>query len=235
MPVANAAEREAATSLAAIAAGDGQADAEEPAAERVISDVETLKAISDPLRLRILETMVSRRDALWTVKALAAHLEVPQTRLYHHVELLLERDLIRLASQRIVSGIIESRYRVAALSFRLDSSLLSGESASAQEASRDLLRGVFDSSREEVADALRTYLQDHPGADLSSGGDDDPERPVVSRGLAMLPPTKAGEFKARLLELMREYDSAASEPDAVPFGFLVALYRVPRPKETSDD
>src|SRR5689334_6448391 len=94
--VANGTEREAATSLAAIAAGDGLSDAEEPAAEFVISDVETLKAISDPLRLRILETMVSRRDAQWTVKELATHLEVPQTRLYHHVELLLERDLIRL-------------------------------------------------------------------------------------------------------------------------------------------
>jgi DNA-binding transcriptional ArsR family regulator len=234
--VASSGERDdGTTSLAAIAAGDGLTDSEEPAAEWLISDVETLKAISDPLRLRILETMVSRKDARWSVKELAAHLEVPQTRLYHHVELLLERDLIRLASQRIVSGIIESRYRVAALSFRLDSSIISGESASAHEASRDLFRGVFDSSRDEVSDALRDYVHEHPGADLSGSGDPDPERPIVSRGLAMLPPAKAGEFKARLLELMREYDGVSDDPDAVPFGFLIALYRVPQPKETSDD
>src|SRR5262249_276913 len=116
-----------------------------------------------------------------------SHLDVPQTRLYHHIELLLDRDLIRLASQRIVSGIIESRYRVAALSFRLDSSLLSGDSPAADEASRDLLQGVFDSAREEVTEALRTYLASHPGADLSGAGDADPERPVLTRGLAMLP------------------------------------------------
>src|SRR3954452_18439097 len=71
-----------------------------PDPERVISDVETLKALSDPLRLRILETMISRKDAAWSVKELAAELDVPQTRLYHHVELLVERDLIRLAAQR---------------------------------------------------------------------------------------------------------------------------------------
>jgi len=236
MPAESATERdEAATSLTAIAAADGTVDADQPAAEYVISDVETLKAISDPLRLRILETMVTRKDAHWSVKQLAAHLEVPQTRLYHHVELLLERELIRVASQRVVSGIIESRYRVAALSFRLDSALLAGETPSAHEASRDLFRGVFDSARDEVSEALRFYLGDHPGADLTGGGDPDPERPVVSRGLAMLTPAMAGEFKTRLLQLMAEYDNAASEPDAVPFGFLIAMYRVPAPKETSDD
>jgi DNA-binding transcriptional ArsR family regulator len=218
-----------------MAAGDGLILAEEPASELVISDVDTLKALSDPLRIRILETMVSRKDVLWSAKELAVRLEVPQTRLYHHIELLLERDLIRLASQRIVSGIIESRYRAAALSFRLDSALLSGESASAQEASRDLFRGVFDSSRDEVSEALRTYLKEHPGTDLNGGGDPDPERPIVSRGLAMLTPAQAGEFKERLLALMGEYDTAANHPEAVPFGFLLALYRVPDPTETSDD
>ncbi|HEX8025111.1 MAG TPA: helix-turn-helix domain-containing protein [Candidatus Limnocylindrales bacterium] len=222
-------------SLAAIAAADGTVDAEEPAAEYVISDVETLKAISDPLRIRMLETMVARKHDLWSVKELAAQLEVPQTRLYHHVELLLERGLIRLAQQRIVSGIIESRYRVAALSFRLDSSLLSGASASAQEASRDLLHGVFDLSREDFAEALRVYLRDHPGVDLTKDGDEDPERPLVSRGLAMLPAAKAGEFKARLLDLLREYDNEGSDADAVPFGFLIAMYRIPKPQESSDD
>src|SRR5919112_744906 len=76
-------------------------------AERLISDAETLKAISDPLRLKILEAMVARVGEPWSVKELAAALDVPQTRLYHHVELLLERDLIRVAGQRVVSGIIE--------------------------------------------------------------------------------------------------------------------------------
>ena len=48
----------------------------QPVAERVISDVETLKALSDPVRLRILETMVTAADEAWTVKRLAAALGV---------------------------------------------------------------------------------------------------------------------------------------------------------------
>src|ERR1043165_9400136 len=86
-----------------------------PEAERLISDAETLKALSDPLRLRILETMVTRAAEPWSVKELATAMGVPQTRLYHHIDLLVERDLIRAAAQRVVSGIIETRYRIAAL------------------------------------------------------------------------------------------------------------------------
>src|SRR5262245_46354904 len=80
-----------------------------PEPERLVADVETLKALSDPLRLRIIERMVTRIDEPWTVKELAAELGVPPTRLYHHVDLLLERELIRPVERRVVSGIIETR------------------------------------------------------------------------------------------------------------------------------
>jgi DNA-binding transcriptional ArsR family regulator len=206
-----------------------------PDPERVVSDVETLKALSDPLRLKILETMVAHVEEDWTAKELAAELKVPQTRLYHHIELLLDRDLIRLASQRVVSGIIESRYRVAALSFRLDHRLLSGDPSLA-DAGRDLLHTVFDSAREEVARALHDYLSAHPEA--ATDGDPagtEPDRPLMSRGLAMLPPARAAEFRSRLLALMAEYETDKELPDAVPWGFLIALYRTPPPADETPE
>jgi DNA-binding transcriptional ArsR family regulator len=205
-----------------------------PQAERVVSDVETLKALSDPLRLRILEAMVSRKDATWSVKELAAELAVPATRLYHHVELLLERDLIRVAAQRVVSGIIESRYRVAALSFRLDHRLLSTE-ADAGALGAELLHTVFDSARDDVARALHHYLAAHPGASPDAEAGADPERPVLTRGVALLTPARAAEFRTRLLALMAEYDNERDEPGVVPFGFLFALYRAPGATEAADD
>jgi DNA-binding transcriptional ArsR family regulator len=210
-------------------------DAGAPDPERLVSDVETLKALSDPLRLRILETMVSRSDSSWSVKELAAALDVPQTRLYHHVELLLERDLIRLASQRVVSGIIESRYRVAALSFRLDRRFLAAD-PELHDGGRELLHSVFDSARDEVAAALHAWLSAHPEEDPGGeGADDEPDRPLLTRGLAMLTPERATEFRRRLVELMGEYDTDASSTEAVPFGFLFALYPTPSAPEPSDD
>lgn len=211
------------------------AGADVPETERVVSDVETLKALSDPLRLRILELMVSRSEAAWSVKELAAELEVPQTRLYHHIDLLAERDLIRLVSQRLVSGIVESRYRVAALSFRLDRRLLSNDQ-SLDEDGRELLHTVFDSARDELVRALHGWLVSHPADDLQDDPHEaDPEKPLLSRGLAMLPPERAGEFRQRLIDLMAEFDGDAQAPGAVPFGFLFAIYRVPSVKEPGND
>ena len=90
--------------------------------------METLKALSDPVRLRILETMVQAADEDWTVKRIATALGVGPTKLYHHIAILEERELIRVAGTRVVSGIIETRYRIAQLSVRLDRTLLSRRS-----------------------------------------------------------------------------------------------------------
>ena len=115
---------------------------------RMIGDIESLRAISDPTRLRILETMVQRQDPAWSVKELATEIGVPPTRLYHHVEQLLERDLIRPVERRIVSGIIETRYRVVAKSFQLDRRLLAGDSEAQRQVLHDTLVTVFDTARQ---------------------------------------------------------------------------------------
>jgi DNA-binding transcriptional ArsR family regulator len=196
----------------------------EPETERLVSDPETLKALSDPLRLRILETMVARVDEPWSAKELANRLDVPQTRLYHHIELLLERDLIRSAEQRVVSGIIETRYRVAAMSLRLDRRLLSSDS-NLHDAARELLHTVFDTSRDEIARALN-----EPGASLpGAAGDGDPalvpDRPLLTRGLARLSAARAGEFRERLEALIREFESEDESATTEMWSLLVAFYR----------
>ena len=194
-----------------------------PEAERLISDVETLKAISDPLRLRILEAMVARPDAAWSVKELAAALDVPQTRLYHHIELLVERDLLRSAEQRVVSGIIETRYRLGALSLRLDPALVGAGGAGAS-AARDMLATVFDETRHDLERVL---------AQRGAGEDDPAGRPLVTRGMARLTPERAAELRARLEALFAEYDGPSDDPSATTFRLLIALYADPASKEAS--
>jgi DNA-binding transcriptional ArsR family regulator len=208
-----------------------------PDAERLVSDPETLKALSDPLRLRILEAMVAHHDSPWSVKELAARLAVPQTRLYHHIELLTERDLIRVAEQRVVSGIIETRYRVAALSFRLDHRLLSGDSE-LRDAGQEVLHTVFDAAREDVARALNRHFKARAGDDPRPAGehDLDPGRPVITRGLARLTPERAAEFRDRLMALINEFQSDPDSATAETWGLLAAFYRQDAgPEESSHD
>ncbi len=202
--------------------GEDALNDEPPLTERVIADVETLKALSDPLRLRIVEAMVTRVDEPWTVKELSTVLGVPQTRLYHHVDLLLERDLIRPVERRVVSGIIETRYRIAQLSLKLDRRLFSADTREQAAVMHDVLQTVFDRSREEIEAAIRV------GA-IDTLEDARPERKLLlSKGLVRLRAGRAAKLREQLLALMEtaeREDEADDDPaERLPFGSLLALY-----------
>ena len=206
-----------------------QTTIEAPPGERIVSDVETLKALSDPVRLRILETMVQAADEAWTVKRIATALGVGPTKLYHHIAILEERDLIRVAGTRVVSGIIETSYRIAQLGVRLDRSLLSGGATDeASLAIEGVLGTVFDTARDDVAAALRT------GA-MRVDPDGAPTAGILRQDLKRLRPARAAELKERLNALLEEFDGDADAPDASPFGLLLAFYPVTDRREDSTD
>ncbi len=198
---------------------DGADDAgPDPLPERRINDVETIKALSDPLRLRILEVMTAAHDETFTVKRLAASLGVSQTKLYHHVNLLVERELIRPAGQRVVSGIIETSYRIGQLQISLDRSLLATDSAGLH----DVLATVFEGARDDIerglrSGAIRVDEEAGPHAKL-----------VVSKGLARLSPAQAVAFRDRLVELIASFDTADmprdTPDDARPYGLVLGFY-----------
>ena len=204
----------------------------QPEDVRYIRDLETLRAISDPTRIRILETMVQRRTPAWSVKEIAAALDVPQTRLYHHVELLLEHDLVRAVERRVVSGIIETRYAVTARSFQLDRSLFAPGSEEGLQVLHETLVAVFDTARAEVEEAVRLGT-------IETGADAPPERRMlVSRGLARLTPARAAELRGRLEALAEEFgaDEHAdpADPGAHAYGVVLAVYPLPPITEPSD-
>ena len=191
-----------------------------PEAVLQIKDVETLRAISDPTRMRMLEVMVQRQEPAWSVKEIAAALGVPQTRLYHHLDLLFDHGLVRPVERRVVSGIVETRYRVAALSFQLDRRLMAGGHADGDPAAdlvRQTLVTVFDTARDEIETAMRS------GAINPATGD---ERLLVTRGVARLSPARAAEYRRRLLELQDEF-SDEDDPAAGSWGVVLAVYPLP--------
>src|SRR4051812_28910034 len=88
----------------------------------VIETIDGLKAIAEPLRLRVL---MAAAESTCTVKELAARLDVPQTRLYYHVGILEKSGLLRVASRRMVSGIEERRYEATAKNWTIAPELAS--------------------------------------------------------------------------------------------------------------
>ncbi len=180
-----------------------------------VSDPETLRALGDPTRVRILETMVQRQDPAWSVKELAAAMGVPQTRLYHHVDQLVAHDLLRAVERRVVSGIIETRYRVSALSIQLDRRMFAGDGAP-REILHDTLAAVFDTARDEVETAIAGGAIGNEPA--------DEERLLVTRGLTRLTPIRAAELRRRLIELEAEFSNDEPSDRDEPWGIVLAVY-----------
>ena len=195
----------------------GLIDEAEPVPVRVIFDVETMRVVADPLRARILETMGGRPTGSWSVHELADAIEVPQTRLYHHIDMLVRHHLIRAVERRIVSRIVETRYRVAAHSIQLDPAMFATGQGSPQAGSGATIGAAFDDARSEVEDAVQRGLVEV--------ADDAPaeRRMVLDRVVMTLTPERAAELHERLFEIADEFGDDAA-PGGVRTGMLLALY-----------
>ncbi|WP_158715267.1 winged helix-turn-helix domain-containing protein [Kitasatospora phosalacinea] len=190
--------------------------------EREVTDVATLKALADPLRLAVLGVLMKRDPEPVSVKEVAAELDEAPTKLYRHVKQLEQTGLVYVAETRLVSGIVESRYRSAQQSLRLSPQVFAegGEQPAVLEAvlaAMDLVRSEFQrhflSGRIDMSPEKRTGKFAHATLRLS------PER------------------LRRLRERMNEaLDEAFAEedhtgPDAVEVTLFALLYAVDPPAE----
>ena len=192
----------------------------EPAPELVIADVEQLKAISDPLRLQLLERISGEPRRGWTARELAEDIETKQTKLYHHLALLEERGFIRVAATRVVSGIQEKRYQTTARSFRVDRSLLTG--ADSDAAMSSALDAIFDKARGEIMAGMRS------GAINLDPKDPKRHRMGIWASHARLSPANVKRVM-RLVERIADAGDA-DDPDGTEYGLLVGFY----PRATKD-
>jgi DNA-binding transcriptional ArsR family regulator len=121
-----------------------------PREEFVVDDLDTLKVLADPLRLRIRELMQEPT----TVKQVAAVLELPPTKLYYHINLLEKHGLIVLVDTRVVSGIIEKHYQVSAQNVRVAKHLLSGGDGNPEGLSI-AIKTFFETARDDLQQAVK--------------------------------------------------------------------------------
>ena len=139
-------EQPTAMAEAAPATQTADAGAEMPEV-RTVDNVAVLKALADPTRLAILAALMRTRDLpVMSVKELAAELGEPQTKLYRHVRQLEAAGLIKVASTRMVSGILEQRYQACQQDLRFGRGFVAehiDESEAAMQVALDLYRDSF--------------------------------------------------------------------------------------------
>ncbi len=201
-----------------------------PAPSFLITNLEALKVISDPLRLRIIEVLGPTPK---TVKEVAKQLGTTPTKLYYHVNLLEEHGLIQVARTNIVSGIIEKHYQPAALEFRVDRALLSIAGPDGENNAEGLLSTVLDGTKDDIHASLRAGV-------IETTPDAPAHRTLrMGRMYTRLTPEQAEAFSTRLLDLQKEFsgeeDEAEEETASAVYAFTFALFPMLEPVTSSED
>jgi hypothetical protein len=187
----------------------------EPAECLALADLDLLAEATHPVRGNILRRLRRPR----TVAELAKLLDVPITRLYHHVNRLHDLELIHVVATRQVAAVTERRYQVVARSFSVDKELL--KSTDKRELSV-ALSSLFD--------VARLGFERH----IEAGGMDDLDRGDALSTLSLaethLSPDRHRELIERLTELVKEFSSdvAEDDPDGTRVTLFVAAYEEPR-------
>lgn len=194
---------------------------QQPADEMVLTDVEQLKVIGEPLRLQLIEVMAEDPTRGWTAKELAQHLATKQTKLYHHLGLLEEHGFIRVGDTRVVSGILEKRYQATAHGYRVERSLLAG--AGGETAVSGAIDAMFEKARNEIVTGL------HSGAIQPDSDDPKRKRMRLSATTARLSPASVKRVM-RLIDKLSDIDTN-QDAGGDEYGLLVGFY----PRASKDD
>lgn len=139
----------------------------------------------------------------------AQHLGEPQTKLYRHVKQLEAAGLIEVAATRMVSGILEQRYRARQRDLRLSAALFRRHADETEAA----IRSAFDAFLTGLADRARK--EDWPP--------DAPDKPVMHVSRDRVSPEAAERIRARLAEAIREI--AEAEAGDIPVSVAIGFYR----------
>ncbi len=189
-----------------------------------ISDLEQVKALAHPLRVRIIETLASSKPM--TTKQVAEVLGEKPTRLYHHVGLLEKTGLIQLTHTRKNRGTTEKYYEAIARQFRAGSDLFSDENSVEQvNALRPMIYTVFDNTTTEL---LRLIDSHQPGDSLEDDGG------MLSFIEMHLPQEQIDEVQQKLkevLDLLQSFDAPGATAAAKglrEFRLTIAHYPLDR-------
>ena len=174
---------------------------------RIIKDLETVRLLADPFKLKLIQAFA---EADRTAAEVAAALGEPLTKLYRHVDALLDAGLIEVTRETPKRGTVERSFRTTAKRFEVDQGLFAaGEGENPVEPVRQVLSEVED----EIIGALEQQ--------------DETIEPTIVRMAMKGSPEKLRELQQSLLEWVEQVSDDSDEPDGneIEAGCLIAFYR----------
>lgn len=190
--------------------GRSESNAFEPAEELVIEDVETLKVIADPHRMRMIEAIGSEQ---LTAKEWAERLDEGVHKLYYHIRLLEKHGLVVVVDTQVVSGIIEKRYALSAHRFEIKPGLLSAVD-DGDEALDSMVSSMLDNTSSAMRSAYRAGVLNL----------DDKEHTMFFRARLNLTRERAAELVRRVTEVIKEIGGDEKSGDT--YGLTLAFHQL---------
>ena len=172
-----------------------------------VTDLEQVRLLADPLKHRII---LSFAEGPKTTRELAEQLGENLTRLYRHVDALLDAGLIEITAEQQKRGTVERTFRAIAQRFEVDRSLF------AVDGGNQAVRDLFRAGEEEMMNALDEA--------------DDALEPLCMRLQLKGSPEQLRQLRDGLEEwLASAQESASGDLDdaAVSAGALIAFYALP--------
>lgn len=183
-----------------------------------VSDLETLRAIADPLRVQILELLEGQ---VLTVKQVAEKLGLAPSKLYYHFGALEKLGLIEVAETRMVANMLEKTYKSAADILDVDPSLFKFSKEGDNEPINILLSSTIDATREDLLRSMQARQ-----FQLEQGAEETPRRVIINRIVSSVSEKRIAEFQDRLVKLIQEFEAedSRSKPKDQPYALTVAFY-----------
>jgi DNA-binding transcriptional ArsR family regulator len=191
-------------------------DGVRPQSEQLdLVDLDLMAELTHPVRGTILRRLKEPR----TVAELAELLDVPITRLYHHVNRLVDVGLIQAVATRQVAAVTERRYQTVARAFGAGPELLN--STDPRELSV-ALGSLFDVAKL----GFQRYIE-HGAYPIC---DDDDDHTALSLSEIHLTEDRRRDLMRRLMALMEEFrsDTTDDDPEATTINLFLAINPEPR-------
>ena len=181
----------------------------------VVTTLEQARLLSDEFKLRVLMAFADRPA---TVKQVADELGEKQTRLYRHVDALLEAGLLGVVEEKQKRGTVERTLQAVASRFEAEPSLFQSEPSNESHAP---IKAQFQMAADAFVRSLSAEAQSQGGVD-----------PICLRILNRVSPERLEELHRLLLEWVELASSEESDNDDAnanrrAFSALIAFSKDP--------
>lgn len=191
-----------------------------PAPSLILSDLDAVKAIADPLRSQIIEVLSPEP---LTINQIAEKLGLAPSKLYYHVNMLEKHGFLKVIDTTVRGNIIEKHYWITAYDYDIEKGLLNFNvtTSDGKENIINMFLTSLDTTREDFVRSIEARA-----FSLEQGAEPHPRNVINHRAVCHVSGARIDEFHSRLAALFDEFkalDDPESE-DGHPWAFTAVLY-----------